>query len=184
MLLRGTVDCEGWDIIKVLGGREGERDEHAGEKTQPSEKEESPAVKQRRSADALEQCRAYLRDGNSTAALCLSQKIAGQDPDWLLPEAELLEAIRLLHHEKSWAESVEPMVQCLKRFPERATPMRLKLAQILLIEPQRPFKALAVLAKIPADALTPAQDELRRKLEAKANQLAEHADLEVADEDC
>ena len=89
----------------------------------------------------------------------------------------------LLHREKQWEASIEPMVQYLRRFPRNSAALRLKLAHILLVDQHRPYKALAVLSKIPAQALTPEQQTLRAKLEAEAHRQSEDADLEVQGED-
>ncbi len=179
MLRRGMVDCEGWDIFEVIRGRAGD----VPLEETPAPPPPDPAQEAARRDESLAAIRGFLAAGNAMAALKLSQKLSEQDSEWHLPEAELVAAIKLLHGEKNWAASIEPMAEFVRRFPEKSASVRLKLAQLLLIEPARPFRALAVLEKIPAGSLPAAQEELQRRLVAQAQRLAEDADLELAEDE-
>jgi hypothetical protein len=59
--------------------------------------------------------------------------------------------------------------------------VRLKLAQILLVDQHRPAQALRVLRKLDETALDVPRRELLAKLRVKAEQLHEEDPYEVAD---
>ncbi len=175
---KDLVDCEGWDLLTVWAGREGEKREGPQPTIEPP-KELPPE----RLTEALSQICIYLQQKNSAAALALHNKMAEVAPRWQLPEPELLALIKLLQTEKQWQASIPPTVQYLRQFPDKSAPMRLKLGQILLVYEHRPAKALEVLGKIPAAALSPEQTELRSKLETEARRQLEDADLEIESEE-
>ena len=58
--------------------------------------------------------------------------------------------------------------------------MRMKLAQILLIEQRRPGAALKVMAKIDETALDPRQKELLKRLRTEAEGSRDEESYEVA----
>ena len=59
--------------------------------------------------------------------------------------------------------------------------MRLKLAQILVVQEHRPAQALKVMAKIDGAALDPPQREFFGKLQTKARQLHAQDPYEIAE---
>jgi len=67
--------------------------------------------------------------------------------------------------------------------PDGAPRVRLKLAQILIVEEKRPGRALSVLEKIPPGSLPPEQEKTRRNLEHHARKAYANAELEVDGED-
>ena len=102
---------------------------------------------------------------------------------WQLSEQQLLAMIKALHLGKRWHDSIGPMVDFLKRFPDRAARMRLKLAQILLLHENRPSRALAVLGKIPSGSLDADLEKLRGQLLRRAEAMLEEGEIELAGED-
>lgn len=76
------------------------------------------------------------------------------------------------------------MVEFLRRFPDKATRVRLKLAQILIQEQKRPAQALRVLSKIDKNSLSESLEKMRRQLERQAiKQRDEDGLVELAAED-
>ncbi len=75
------------------------------------------------------------------------------------------------------------MAEYLAQYSEKAAAVRLKLAQILVVDQHRPAQALKVLRKLDESALDARQRELLAKLRAKAEQLHEADPYELADRD-
>ena len=156
LLKTGAVDCEGWDLLTVWAGRQGERPEQrlAEERRKKPVEPPQPLSADRRT-EALAQIQSYLAADNPLAVLALDQKLSATEPDWQLPEPALVKTIRLLHGQKQYTASLAPMVQYLKHYSAQTVPMRLKLAQVLLVSEKRPHRALGVLEKLDPAALRP-----------------------------
>jgi membrane associated rhomboid family serine protease len=197
MLKMNWVDCENWDLFAVMSGTHGQ----SKGKTKPTRKKsrkkavaKSGAVRgeddeasesasaEARSARMLELLRKAIGAGDAGAALATFQK-ANQPPAACEPpEAELQSLIKLLQQEKMWSESVPLMEQYVRRFPAKAARVRLKLAQVLVRDQQRPVQALRVLAEIPPGALPEQLEQLRQALEQKATQMVDDGVLELEGE--
>ena len=95
--------------------------------------------------------------------------------DWLA-------MIQALHQEKRWAESAPLMAKCIDAFPSGADAMRIKLAQICVVELQRPARALDLLGRVDAKSLPPNHAELVKKIKAKAFALQSEGIVELDDE--
>ena len=113
----------------------------------------------------------------------MHDKLTRTLPDWRLPEAHLLALIRALDKRQDWDREVPLMVEYLRRFPQQAAAVRLRLAEILIAAWQRPTQALRVLEKIQLDKLNEAQQRRWRQLMERANVLKREGPLEVAGED-
>jgi hypothetical protein len=68
-------------------------------------------------------------------------------------------------------------------YPDESAKMRLKLAQVLIRDRQRPVAALRVLAEIPPGSLPAELEATRRKLASKADQLRAEGVLELEGDD-
>lgn len=185
MLKTNRVDCENWDIFSVLAGRHTTPPE---ERSQPeAQSPESPQDReerlQRRRNEALDQVRRCLAAGQPAAALKAHQFMTKESPGWKLPEPELFDLIKALHQKKSWAESVAVMTEYLAHYAQRATLVRLTLAQVLVAHEKRPAQALKALSQVDEAALDGRQREFLAKLRAKAQQLREQEVFEVADDE-
>lgn len=176
------VDCENYDLFAVLGGREGEA---KVKKRKPDVKKiaEERQHREARLLAAETHFRQHLQNGRAGAALAIHQKMSAGNDGWQLERPQLLALIQGLHKQQLWSESIPPMVEYLRTAPDGAPRVRLKLAQILIVEAKRPGRALSVLEKIPAGSLTPEQEKTRRNLEHHARKAYANAELEVDGED-
>ncbi len=147
MLKLDWVDCENWDLLAVIAGREGKPPASA-------EDRESDAQRTTRleaqGVEAIQHIRGLLGMDKIEGALAVYKKMARTIPDWNLPETELLDLIKGLHRNSLWNESLPLMGEYSRTFPDRSQRMRLKLAELLIKQAARPRLALKVLAKIPA----------------------------------
>ena len=185
LLKSGRVDCEGWDLYAVLAGAEG-RKVKKKKKRQPKTAADAQRGAQRleaRRASALEDVRRLLAAGQVRGAHALAKKMSQTLDGFHLTEDDSLKLIAALNQERAWAESVDWMVDHLRRFPETSARVRLKLGQILVRELNRPGQGLRVLSKLARDDLPAALEPLRRKLVAEANHRQEQGLVELAGED-
>jgi hypothetical protein len=184
LLKSGIVDCEGWDFFHVWSGNYG------GFREEPKPldvSEELDARRQQREAallaDAQTQLAAYLDGGNTDAAFLLYQKMKNVGSGLTLDRVQLRAMIKGLQVAGRWHESAPLMADFIERFPDAADPMRLKLAQICVVELQRPGKAIDILAEINARHLLPGQMALAKKIAAKAERMQADGLVEIDTED-
>lgn len=172
LLKRGMVDCEGWDFFHVWSGdyggfREDPTRQVAAEVTAV----QKPERDQQLLADAKAQLAEYLRNRNVNAAMRLYQKMKGVGGGLSLDRVSLRTMIRELQVARLWKESAPFMAEFVARFPNGADTMQLKLAQLCVVELQRPGKALDILDEMDRSRLPADQAALAKKIEAKAQQM-------------
>jgi membrane associated rhomboid family serine protease len=199
LLKMGWVDCENWDLFAVVKGTHGKaetkptrkkkkksRSEAAARDSRVNEGDDEPAAVDKsaeaKSAAMLERLRRAIAEGHAGAALAIYQKLSKTPSAWEPPETELQALIKLVQQEKMWAESVPLLEQYVRRFPAKSARVRLKLAQVLIRDQQRPVQALRVLAEIPKDSLPKELEQLRLQLEQKATQMRDDGVLELEGE--
>ncbi len=180
LLKSGIVDCEGWDIFHVVSG------DYGSFKKEPEPQEvfaKVDAVRHSRDEhtliEAKKQFRFYLQQGNADAALKLFEKMKHVGHGLKLDRDELLAMIRLLHKDKRWTDSAPFMGEFIAQFPQQSDAMRIKLAQICVVELQRPGKALDLLADVDKAKLPPDQATLVKRITAKARELQMEGTVEL-----
>jgi len=180
LLKRGVVDCEGWDLFHVWSG------DYGSFKKEPEPAEVFAKVEERRQrrdqhllADARKQFQAFLKDGNADAALKLYEKMKGVGGGFTLEGDELVAVIQTMHAAKRWRASAPYMAEFIARFSERADAMRIKLAQICVVELGRPGKALDLLAEVDATLLPQQHAQLVTCIMAKAHAMQEEGIVEL-----
>jgi membrane associated rhomboid family serine protease len=194
MVKRDWVDCENWDLFAVMQGRQGRssseaaRVRHAPAPAPASKKKkarrsgrapDAPRSIEDQSAAALRRLRGHLEAGEIEAALGSYDKAVRTIPGWQPPGPDWLDLIKALNVAKLWPASVSVMEDYLRRAPDPTPRVRLKLAQILIREQQRPAHALRVLAEIPEQGLPASLAPLRAELTRQAEQMREEGVLEL-----
>ena len=185
MVKQRWVDCENWDLFSVWSGRHtmSEEDRAEAEKRTSAYRREQERKQDRKRDGALEQLRETIANGQLALAAKAHQHLQKKLPGWTLPEPDLSGLIRALHTEKLWSDSVPLMVEYVSQYPQKGTDlMRLKLAQILVIEQKRPAQALHVMTRIDPAALDPKQHEFFGRLRAKAAQLYKQNPAEAVED--
>ncbi len=188
MLKLDWVDCEGWDLLSVMAGTNrrspGERTVRLRPSVKTAEPESDPGdlsmdtVAQHR-VRALEPLRGLLAARKGTAALALYQKTVHLCQTWELPEKELLQLAELLLAEKSWQAAVSFLEEYLRRFQKKAIPVRLRLAQVLIEQQQRPSYASRILADLPRTGLGEKEEKLRQAARTKSQKMIEDGVIEL-----
>ncbi len=97
----------------------------------------------------------------------------------VLDRNQLLALIKWLHGEKRWQDSAPLMAELIQRYPTEADPIRIKLAQICVVELARPGKALELLAEVHQSRLSQQQLTLAKKIAAKAEQMQDEGVVEL-----
>jgi membrane associated rhomboid family serine protease len=180
LLKRKVVDCEGWDLFHVWRG------DYGSFKKEPDPAEIFAKVESRQQSrdhqlltEAKQQLRLYLKQTNVDAAVRLIHKMKDVGTGLTLDRNELLEIIRGLHSAKRWQDSAPSMAEFIVRFPEQADPMRIKLAQICVVELQRPGKALDLLAAVDKSKLSDQHSQLINRITAKAQAMQAEGVVEL-----
>jgi membrane associated rhomboid family serine protease len=181
LLKRGIVDCEGWDAFNVWSGNYGACKDEGPPPAEVFAKVD--AHKQKKDEELLDgatkQIRFFLENKNAAAAVKLCEKMRGVRGGVKLERAELLAIIQGLHAEKRWKDSAHYMAEYIARFPEHALAVQILLAQICVMELQRPAKAIELLGRIESGRLTEKQAALVKRIRAKASQMSQEGDVEL-----
>jgi len=174
LLKFGWVDCENWDLYAVLEHRAGRpkgsvpikiKGPRAEKKTRSRKTAEAASTSpEDRGAVATRRLRKYLEAGSVAEAYASYDKSVRTIAGWLPDEADWLALIQALLEAQDYRTGVTVMEDYLRRSSRPSPRVRLRLAQILVKEQQRPAHALKVLDQIPAGALP-------ENLQAAANQL-------------
>jgi membrane associated rhomboid family serine protease len=181
MLQRGWVDCENWDIFSVLKGR------HTMTRDQLAEERLNSEEGKRKLAAARETMQAqfqnFMKNDEPAAALAVHRRGKLQFADWRLAEPEHVQMIQGLRKWQLWDDAVISMVEYLHLFTERASLVRLALAQLLIEQLNRPVQGLKVLAKLDPKPLPPPQQQKFAALKKRAQKEAEENPFEATVDD-
>ena len=96
-----------------------------------------------------------------------------------LDRDELLAVIKGLHAAKRWRDSAPYLAELIQRFPAGADAARIKLAQICVVELNRPAKALELLAEVDLQRLPELQAAFAKKITSKAEQMQAEGTYEL-----
>jgi membrane associated rhomboid family serine protease len=176
------VDCENWDLFSVWKGR------HALTREQLAEEALTSKEGQAKLASHQEvmqnQLRSYLAANEPAAALAVHRRGKLQfGARWEITVDDHIQLINGLRKSQKWDDAAQTMVEYLKTRTERASLVRLALAQLLVEHLKRPGQALRVLARLDPSTLPPAQQATLEKIRKLAQQAAEEDPYEVAAED-
>ena len=97
---------------------------------------------------AKQQFRLFLQQQNVGAAIRLYEKMKHVRGGFTPERNEWMPMIQWLHGQKRWAESAPFMAKYIDAYPAQADAVRIKLAQICVLELMRPGKALELLTSI------------------------------------
>jgi membrane associated rhomboid family serine protease len=184
MVKADLVDCEGWDLYSV--GARGRPSTSAADRQKKRKRVKQEARQNQvedRGVQALAQLRAWIAEGDAPASLAAYQKITRLGNHAHRPvESDLLALIKLLHRDGLRTESAPILETYVKRHPAGSGRIRLKLAQILIRDQQRPAQALRILSDLSDDDLPADLLPIRRQLQTQAERLIEEGVLELEGE--
>jgi membrane associated rhomboid family serine protease len=180
LLKRGVVNCEDWDLFSVWSGDYGKWAKEKREAAADAPVNTAARVEQK-AADARRKLDAYLEIDQPDQALMVYRRAVDMKTPLMLDRAALLRLITGLHKRQQWADSSPLMAELIDRFPDDSQLVRLKLAQICLVELEKPLRALDLLAGLNDAKLPAPQEQLARKLAAAAQRQVAQGELEVDD---
>ena len=196
LLRAGLVDCEGWDLLTLWGWPSVPNAQHSAvntrrvnapprEKKRNSKSQATPAAgdesERKLPAKSIRKFYELLDEKSGSGALAAYQRIRHLAPDWQIQKPQLQTLIDLLLQDRVWSDAVKLMDESLQRFPDEYD-TALRLASVLVEEQQRPAFALRVLATIPPQALSEAQELVCARLERKSLDLQEDGVIELEGE--
>jgi membrane associated rhomboid family serine protease len=178
LLKRKQVDCERWDLFTVLRGEQGQATK---EEIAPPSEEQLASLAERRAQEARQKLLAYLAIGQAPQALAVYRKIRDLKLPVELGRPELFKLIAGLDRHKQWADAAPLMAAFIEQFPAGSEAVRLRLAQICLVELERPARTLELLAPLMAASLNEKQQLLYRQLSKVAKQRVDEGAMELDD---
>jgi membrane associated rhomboid family serine protease len=180
LLKRDAVECQDYDLLSVWSGNYGADKKRKREATVDPQKQAARDDQLR--LEARRKFDAYLQIDQPEQALAIQAREAHLGRPMAIDRPELLRLIMGLHKQKLWAKSAPLMAELLERFPDSSEAVRLKLAQICLVELEKPNRAIDLLAPLDGAKLPPPQDALRRKIRAVAQKQIDEGFVEVDDQ--
>jgi membrane associated rhomboid family serine protease len=180
MLKWNWVDCDGNDLFHIWSGDYGNVRLAADRTAKDAQLAEQNALRDRELlGQAKIQFRHYLQQGNVAAAVALAGKMKSVGGGLTLDRDELAAVVKGLHVAGRWSDSAPYMAELIRRFPDGADLVRIKLAQICVVELNRPGKALDLLTQVDVRRVPAPQIALARKIAAKAKQMQADGEYEL-----
>ena len=205
LLKARLVDCENWDLFSLWERRQKlaqdwkrrearldypknqarERKKSrarvgsSGQAEEPDGDGRSPEIQ---SAKAVRRIQSLIDAGDVPAALGAYNDAAKTLFNWP-SQTDLYAMIKALHARGAETDSVRLMRDHCRYYPEDSTKVRLKLAQILIRNCQRPTAALRVLGEMPTGSLPMDLETARQKLVHLAHRRLEEGEIEVEGDD-
>ncbi len=124
---------------------------------------------------------AYLAVGQASLALAMRRKMSDSGVPLALSSQQLFALVVGLHKEGKWTDSAPVMAEYVATQGAGADPMRIKLAQICVVELGRPQRALDLLAEVDQSRLGEGQRTLYRKVAVAAKHKIATGELELDD---
>jgi membrane associated rhomboid family serine protease len=178
LLKRKQVDCERWDLFTVLRGEQGQATK---EEVAPPSEEQLASLAERRAQEARQKLLAYLAIGQAPQALAVYRKIRDLKLPVELGRPEQFKLIAGLDQHRQWADAAPLMAAFIEQFPAGSEPVRLRLAQICLVELERPARTLELLEPLLESSLNEKQQLLYRQLTKVAKQRVDEGAMELDD---
>jgi membrane associated rhomboid family serine protease len=205
LLKAGLVDCEGWDLFSLWKkrqklaqdwekrGRRLEREKLAlrssvrakARKSSPRDDrddDDARAGPEEPGGSALQRIRSLIAAGDIPGALAAYDKTARTRVNWP-SQHDLYKLIKSLHAQGAEPDSIRLMRDHCRHYPANSVKMRVKLAQILIRDFQRPVAALRVLDEIPPGSLPSDLEATRARLARKAQQMLDEGVVELEGDD-
>ncbi|QEH34547.1 Rhomboid family protein [Aquisphaera giovannonii] len=142
----------------------------------------SSQAPEERAAVALRKVRRLIDEADYEAAVAAYAKAASGLRGWP-PQPELYAFIKAMHARQAEVESVPLMRDHCRRYPAESAKMRLKLAQVLMRQCQRPAAAIRILDEAPAGTIPADLEPVLAKLRRQAEALREEGVLELEGDD-
>jgi membrane associated rhomboid family serine protease len=135
-----------------------------------------------RAAAAVRRIRSLIDKGDVTGAVEAYENAAKTFCNWP-SQPDLYGMIKAMHARGAEPDSIRLMRDHCRFYPDQSSKMRLKLAQVLIRDRDRPAAALRVLEQIPKGSLPADLEATRQILARKADQMREQGAIELEGDD-
>jgi membrane associated rhomboid family serine protease len=176
LLKRKLVDCERWDLFTVWRGEQGQP---TIEELAPPSAEQIASHATQRATEAKRKIAAYLAVGQAPQALEVVRKARDLKLPLALSRQEQLKLLTGLDQHRLWRDAAPLMASFIDEFPQECTAVRLRLAQICLVELERPAKAIELLSQLDSSKLNESQASLAKKLQIVAHRQIADGEVEL-----
>jgi hypothetical protein len=178
LLMRKRVDCERWDLFTVLRGEQGQPTK---EDLAPPSAEQIASQAERRAQEAKQKILGYLAISQAPLALRALRQVRDLKLAVDLSRQEQFKMIAGLDQHRQWKDAAPLMAAFVEQFPEGSEAVRLRLAQICLVELERPARTLELLGALSSKQLNEKQQLLCKQLTKVASQQIEDGAVELDD---
>lgn len=190
-LRKSWVDCEKWDLFSVLSGRygrfaeedwalgaHGRPDKVYGDQPLPEPVDEvesetasrAKSARQKKTRQLMSQVNQLIDEGDVLTAADELFTLRLQDAE-LCPNSERTRKLAIgLLQAQAFDEAELWLQEFIDRFPEENSWARIRMAQLLLTQRQRPAAALQLLKNLPVEGLSESLRTLAKKIAATAKQ--------------
>jgi membrane associated rhomboid family serine protease len=195
LLKAGWVDCEGWDLFalaakrrqlakdwKRRGAELARKDESIKKSVRAAARRQPETSPEERAAAAVRRVRKLIDAGDIDGALSAYDQAARSLVGWPA-QTDLYALIKAMHAQQAELDSLRMMRDHCRYYPADSAKVRLKLAQVLIRDCQRPAAALRSLAAIPPGSLPPDLEKGRQQLTRLAIRMQRDGVLEVEGDD-
>lgn len=180
-LKKGWVDCENWDLFRVLSGKYGRyadpsttvssyaNPELMFGKTDVSVKEDvRESNRSKRNSKRLNRINEMIDGGDFIGASEAMLTLSMEDSDSQFDESRLKKLAGGLLRANMPDDAEIYLEEYVERFPDNAAWVRVQLAQVLLVHHKRPSAALTELKQVRVSELTEEQHTTANKIAAAA----------------
>lgn len=179
MLKQGTVDCEDYDLLSYWSGEYGAEKKRNREAVLDADPTRIAAIRHKKMLEGQRKFEAYLEIGQPEQSLAVRRRMIDQGMPLEISREQLLALIVALHKQHQWATSAPVMAELLERFPEDSQAIRLKLAQICLMELEKPNRALELLKPLDRNTLAAPHQKLFKKIVVAAKHQINEGVVEI-----
>lgn len=179
------VDCEGWDLWSLMRGRQ-------SSVPLPSELYDRPKPKTSKHKrqtitpepvdSGTERFARLMQQGKYHAAIQELRQIRASNPAWSPAPEELLQLARAQRKMREWKLALELYKEYLQKSPTTSDPVRIEIAEILILVSERPQAALHVLDSVQTSNLPEKLQQRYTQLQQRAKELLDAGHLEMQEE--
>ena len=182
MLIDRRVDCEGFDLITIFKGNEGQKvetvEQEAIKKQKRLEHKEKMKVEAQKAAQFIA---LYIQHEKPDMAVGRFNAFKSQDPTAQWNFDQLNQVIKLFIKQKKWNEASDAIDVMIELVPDQSDAYRLAQAEIQIERNEKPLFGLRVLRLIDSKTLSEKNMAVFARLEAIAKKMIADGDIEITD---
>ena len=182
LLSMRLVDCEGYDLLSVISGKEGQKvltRQQEAEQAQLREEKAQKVIEERKKAATF--IKTYLDQGQPDYAIGRFKSLKALSPLEQWDPQLLHQLINVLLKQQRWEDAMEYLKMFIRLQPEKSAPMTLVMAQVLISRLERPSKGKKLLSTIDTAKFNEKQLATIKSLNEKADKMIEDGVIDFVD---